>query len=97
MKIALAQITPTVGDFAANSALIRRGAEESRRRGADLAVFTELCLFGYPPRDLVEKPSFLEHNRTALEALARSLPPIPTSSLPPPPRSRSPFAGRKWG
>ena len=71
MKIALAQINPTVGDFAGNSALIRRGAEEARRRGADLDVFTELCLCGYPPRDLVEKPSFLEHNRTALEALAR--------------------------
>ena len=78
MKIALVQINPTVGDFAGNSAQIRRRAEEARARGADLAVFTELCLCGYPPRDLVEKPSFLEHNRRALEALARSLPPIPT-------------------
>ena len=77
MKIALAQINPTVGDFAGNSALIRRTAEQARGRSADLVAFTELCLCGYPPRDLVEKPSFLEHNRTALEALARSLPPIP--------------------
>ncbi len=74
MKIALVQSNPTVNDFAGNSALIRRGAEEARRRGAELAVFTELCLCGYPPRDLVEKPSFLEDNRKALERLARSLP-----------------------
>jgi len=78
MKIALAQINPTVGDFAGNSEKIRRRAEEARQHGADLAVFTELCLCGYPPRDLVEQPSFLQHNRTALEALAQSLPPIPT-------------------
>lgn len=78
MKVALAQINPTVGDFPGNSAKIRQRAEEARRRGADLVVFTELCLCGYPPRDLVEKPSFLEHNRRALEELARSLPPIPT-------------------
>jgi len=77
MKIALAQINPTVGDFAGNSVLIRRRAEEARGRGAELVVFTELCLCGYPPRDLVEKPSFLEHNRQALEALAGLLPPIP--------------------
>ncbi|HEX9764450.1 MAG TPA: NAD+ synthase [Candidatus Acidoferrales bacterium] len=78
MKIALIQINPTVGDFAGNSERIRRGAEEARARGAGLAVFTELCLCGYPPRDWVERPSFLEHNRRALELLAASLPPIPT-------------------
>jgi len=78
MKIALAQINPVVGDFAGNSEKIRWRAEEARQRGADLAVFTELCLCGYPPRDLVEQPSFLQHNREALEALAKSLPPIPT-------------------
>ncbi|MBI4465919.1 MAG: NAD+ synthase [Acidobacteria bacterium] len=78
MRIALAQINPTVGDFAGNSSRIRQRAEEARARGADLVVFTELCLCGYPPRDLVEKPNFLEHNRGALEELARSLPPLPT-------------------
>jgi NAD+ synthetase len=78
MKIALAQINPTVGDFAGNSEKIRRRAEEARAGGADLAVFTELCLCGYPPRDLVEQPGFLEDNRVALEGLAASLPPIAT-------------------
>ena len=78
MKIALVQINPTVGDFAGNSAKIRQRAEEARARGAQLAVFTELCLCGYPPRDLVEAPGFLDDNRAALEALAGSLPPIPT-------------------
>lgn len=78
MKIALAQINPTVGDFPGNSEKIRARAEEAWTRGADLAVFTELCLCGYPPRDLVEQPSFLDDNRRALEALASSLPPIPT-------------------
>jgi NAD+ synthetase len=77
MKIALAQINPTVGDYQGNSEKIRARAEEARRRGAELAVFTELCLCGYPPRDLVEQPSFLDDNWRALEALASSLPPIP--------------------
>ncbi len=78
MKIALIQINPTVGDFAGNSAKIRARAEAARARGADLAVFTELCLCGYPPRDWVERPSFLDDNRRALGLLAASLPPIPT-------------------
>lgn len=78
MKIALVQTNPTVGDFPGNSEKIRAGAEEARRRGAHLAVFTELCLCGYPPRDLVEQPSFLDDNQRALAALASSLPPIPT-------------------
>ena len=77
MKIALAQINPTVGDFAGNSARICQRTAEAHSRGADLVVFTELCLCGYPPRDLVERPSFLADNRRALEALARDLGPSP--------------------
>jgi NAD+ synthase/NAD+ synthase (glutamine-hydrolysing) len=78
MRIALAQINPTVGDFAGNRAKILERAAEARARGAELAVFTELCVCGYPPRDLVERPRFLEKNHEALEELARRLPPIPT-------------------
>ncbi|MCI0402734.1 MAG: NAD+ synthase [Acidobacteria bacterium] len=78
MKIALIQTNPTVGDFVGNSAKIRVRAEEARARGANLAVFTELCLCGYPPRDWVERPSFLDDNQRALELLAASLPAIPT-------------------
>ena len=58
MKIALAQFNPTVGDFAGNAARIRELAREAQSRGAQLAVFSELCLCGYLPHDLVERPAF---------------------------------------
>ncbi len=74
MKIALAQINPTVGDFSGNSAKIVDATEKALQRGADLAVFSELCLCGYLPQDLLERPSFLERNRTELACLAQKLP-----------------------
>jgi NAD+ synthase (glutamine-hydrolysing) len=74
MKIALAQFNPTVGDFAGNSARILALAEKARQRGADLAVFTELCLCGYFPQDLLERPSFIDQNHKELKALASKLP-----------------------
>src|SRR5262249_25011490 len=46
---------------------------DAKARGADLAVFTELCLCGYPPQDLVERPAFLERNQKALKQLAKSI------------------------
>jgi NAD+ synthase/NAD+ synthase (glutamine-hydrolysing) len=73
MKIALAQANPTVGDFAGNSAKIRNVARQAQQRGADLVVFSELCLCGYLPLDLLERPAFLERNRTELAALAQKL------------------------
>ena len=77
MKIALAQIDTTIGDFAGNVNLIVKYAECARDRGADLVVFPELALCGYPPRDLVEKPGFIERSENELMRLARHLPPIP--------------------
>jgi NAD+ synthase (glutamine-hydrolysing) len=74
MKIALAQFNPTVGDFSGNAARILTLAEQAQQRGANLAVFTELCLCGYPPQDLLERPAFIEQNLTALKALAKKLP-----------------------
>ncbi len=71
MRVALAQINPTVGDFTGNARLIVRSARETADRGANVVVFPELALTGYPPRDLVEKPSFLTRNETDLEGLAR--------------------------
>jgi NAD+ synthase/NAD+ synthase (glutamine-hydrolysing) len=71
MRIALAQMNPTVGDFAANTARIEARAREAARLGAEVAIFPELSLTGYPPRDLVEKPSFIERSETELERLAR--------------------------
>jgi len=76
MKLALAQVNTTVGDFAGNSAKIREYARRAQQAGAEMVVFPELSLCGYPPRDLVDKPSFLERNRLELEALARDLPEI---------------------
>lgn len=58
--IAVAQVNPTVGDVGGNAAAIRRHWREAADNGADLVVFPELCLSGYPPEDLVEKPFFLE-------------------------------------
>lgn len=74
MKIALAQFNPTVGDFAGNSARILALAERANRRGADLAVFSELCLCGYLPQDLLERPAFIDRNLKELKELAKKLP-----------------------
>jgi len=70
LKIALAQLNPTVGDIAGNLALIRAARAGAAEGGADLVVASELFLSGYPPEDLVLKPHFLEELRGALEALA---------------------------
>jgi len=78
MKIALAQINPIVGDFAGNIERIVKYAQRARERGADLAVFPELALCGYPPRDLVERPGFIRKSEAELERLASLLPPLPT-------------------
>src|SRR3984893_18603551 len=74
MKIALAQFNPTVGDFSGNAARILEMAHQAKQRGADLAVFSELCICGYLPFDLLERPAFLERNRHEVECLARKTP-----------------------
>jgi len=74
MKVALAQINPTVGDFDGNAAKIRGIAAEARRLGADLAIFSELSLCGYPPFDLVKRPAFVQRNLEELERLATEIP-----------------------
>src|SRR5260370_4286748 len=74
MKIALAQFNPTVGDFAGNSACILSLAAQAKQRGADLAVFSELCLCGYLPQDLLERPPFIQRNHTALKELSAKIP-----------------------
>jgi NAD+ synthase len=71
LKIALAQINPTVGDLAGNAELIRKARAEAAGQGADLAVATELSISGYPPEDLVLKPAFVAACREAVEALAK--------------------------
>ncbi|MGB9072763.1 MAG: NAD+ synthase [Terriglobales bacterium] len=70
MKIALGQINPTVGDFSGNAAKIIQFARQARDAGAGLIVFPELSVCGYPPRDLVERPSFVVRNRETAEGIA---------------------------
>ena len=70
MKIALAQINPTVGDFAGNRRLVLDALAAAEAAGAALAIFPELALCGYPPKDLLERPAFIEAARASLDALA---------------------------
>jgi NAD+ synthase len=71
LKIALAQLNPTVGDIAGNADKVRRAREQAAAMGADVVAFPELFLAGYPPEDLVLKPAFQAACRAAVEALAR--------------------------
>ena len=70
VKIALGQINPTVGDFSGNAAKIIDFAQQARAAGAGLILFPELAVCGYPPRDLVERPSFVARNRETVERIA---------------------------
>lgn len=70
MRIALAQLDTTVGDLDGNAALVRRAAEVARAAGATLVVLPELALCGYPPRDLLDLPEFVDRAAAALAALA---------------------------
>jgi len=74
MKIALAQFNPTVGDFPGNAARILSLSAQAKQRGADLAIFSELCLCGYLPQDLLERPAFIERNLQELKDVAAKLP-----------------------
>ncbi len=81
MKIALAQIDPTVGDFTGNLAKIVAASRSAAERGARLTVFSELAVCGYPPADFLEKPSFLARCRSAVEELAAATASLPTAVL----------------
>jgi NAD+ synthase/NAD+ synthase (glutamine-hydrolysing) len=72
VKIALGQINPTVGDFAGNAAKITDFSRRALAAGAGLAIFPELSICGYPPRDLVERPAFVARNQETLERVAAS-------------------------
>ncbi|MGA7343823.1 MAG: NAD+ synthase [Terracidiphilus sp.] len=81
MKIALAQIDPTVGDFTGNLEKIVAVSRRAAALGARLAVFSELAICGYPPADFLEKPSFLAHCRSAVDELAEATRGLPTAVL----------------
>ncbi len=74
MRIALAQINTTIGDFEGNANLVLKAMERARSEGARLLVCPELTLCGYPARDLLERRSFQEAGTRALQALARAVP-----------------------
>ena len=71
MKIALAQINTTIGDFAGNEAKIVNAYQKAAAQGADIVLFPELATCGYPPRDLLLKPSFVQANLDLLQRLAK--------------------------
>jgi NAD+ synthase/NAD+ synthase (glutamine-hydrolysing) len=71
VRIALGQINTVVGDFSGNSAKIIEYARRARGGGVDLILFPELSVCGYPPRDLVERPWFVESNRETAETIAK--------------------------
>ena len=74
MKIALVQVNPKVGDFERNTRLVLDRAREASAAGAEVAVFPEMVLCGYPPLDLLSFPSFIAENEKALAVLAKGLP-----------------------
>jgi NAD+ synthase (glutamine-hydrolysing) len=81
VKIALAQINPTVGDFTGNLEKIVDAGRRAAALGARLTVFSELVICGYPPADFLEKPSFLARCRTAVDELAAATCGLPTAVL----------------
>ena len=72
-RIALAQINPTVGDLEANVKKISKFIKQARKTKADIVVFPELVICGYPPEDLILKEHFITSNIKALKALAREV------------------------
>src|SRR5712691_5477510 len=71
MRLALAQIDTVVGDLDGNRERILRRLEEAKRAGADLVLFPELAVTGYPPEDLLLRPAFVRAARESLERIAR--------------------------
>ncbi|MCK1739497.1 NAD+ synthase [Bradyrhizobium sp. 139] len=69
--VTLAQLNPTVGDIEGNAAKVRAARVQANSDGADLVLFPELFIAGYPPEDLVQKPAFQAACRAAIEGLAR--------------------------
>jgi NAD+ synthetase len=81
VKIALAQINPTVGDFTGNLEKIVAVSRRAADQGARLTVFSELAICGYPPADFLEKPSFLARCRTAVDELIAATSDLSTAVL----------------
>ena len=75
LRLALAQVNPTVGDLAGNAALIIESTAQAKSAGAHIVIFPEMILTGYPVEDLALRPSFQVASKSALADLARQLDP----------------------
>ena len=75
LRLALAQINPTVGDLAGNAALVKSAALDAQKAGAHIAIFPEMVLTGYPVEDLALRPSFQVASKAAISQLAKELAP----------------------
>jgi len=74
MKVAIGQINPAIGDFSSNAAKILDYVSEAERGGADVIVFPEMCICGYPPMDLLDHVSFVEANLKTLRLIQQRSP-----------------------
>src|SRR5436190_1166343 len=112
LRLALAQIDPTVGDIEGNVRLISESIDRARDRGAQVVLLPELCVSGYPPEDLVLRRDFLAAVREAVDQVAanaagivaligfperRAPPARGWSSIPPRRRTTAARAGRARG
>jgi len=73
LRLALAQVNPTVGDLAGNAALVKASAVQAKAAGAHVVIFPEMVLTGYPVEDLALRPSFQVASKSAITALAKEL------------------------
>lgn len=73
MKIAICQINPVIGDFENNISLIENAAHGARELNCELAIFPEMALIGYPPKDLLDKPAFIRENLSQLNRLTSKI------------------------
>lgn len=77
MKIGVLQLNATIGDFQANRGKLAAAYGEACTRGAELVIAPELCLCGYPPRDLLLRPDFIAASLSTLADLAKAIGPVP--------------------
>ena len=81
MRIALGQINTTVGDLSGNAALMLRAARRAAEADADVVVFPELSLLGYPPQDLLDRPALLDQAQLEIQKLAAAAAPLKISII----------------
>jgi len=81
VKVALAQINPTIGDFTGNIEKILSFTRKAADGGADLVLFPELAVCGYPPADFLDKPSFVKRSEEAIAEIASATADLPITSI----------------